>query len=226
MIRGNEWPYFNWLRILIKLWNFVLLGIHLNLKSYPYSSHIHTSSPLVFHELMTPRPCETPIPKHPSVPTHHQHRHVPRNEIMPKIRREEKNHLPFYTWGDDRFTSIAPGTILKNRILPQTRKHIWLGLPHLFCICPSMFPFDFLIVPDTSFIEPPLAKNKKQTNKQTKKPHRKHSWLLSGCHNIICPGVPVVAQQLMNPTRIHEDLGPIPGLTQWIKDLALPWVVV
>ena len=27
-------------------------------------------------------------------------------------------------------------------------------------------------------------------------------------------GVPVVAQGLMNPTRIHEDVGLIPGLAQ------------
>ena len=27
---------------------------------------------------------------------------------------------------------------------------------------------------------------------------------------------------VMNPTSIHEDMGLIPGLTQWIKDLALP----
>ena len=39
-------------------------------------------------------------------------------------------------------------------------------------------------------------------------------------------GVPVVAQQVTNPTSIREDVGTIPGLAQWVKDLALLQVVV
>ena len=37
-------------------------------------------------------------------------------------------------------------------------------------------------------------------------------------------GVPVVAQWLTNPTRNHEVEGLIPGLDQWVKDLALLWL--
>ena len=40
------------------------------------------------------------------------------------------------------------------------------------------------------------------------------------------PGVPIMAQWVKNLTSIHKDVGLIPGLTQWIKDLELPQAAV
>ena len=51
--------------------------------------------------------------------------------------------------------------------------------------------------------------------KKTKNKNPTHFW-----------GVPVMAQWLMNLTRNHEVEGSIPGLTQWVKDLALPFAMV
>ena len=38
---------------------------------------------------------------------------------------------------------------------------------------------------------------------------------------VMALGVPTVAQWVKNPTSIHEGVGSIPGLSQWVGDLVL-----
>ena len=44
--------------------------------------------------------------------------------------------------------------------------------------------------------------------------------------NVPSGQVPAVAQQVKNPTNLHEDVGLIPGLAQWVKNLTLPKAAV
>ena len=48
--------------------------------------------------------------------------------------------------------------------------------------------------------------------------------ILGNSHKKLHLGVLVVAQRVKNPASIQKNVGSIPGLTQWVKDLVLPQV--
>ena len=55
---------------------------------------------------------------------------------------------------------------------------------------------------------------------------QQYRYNLANCSRKSCREFPFVAQQYTNLSSVHEDVGSIPGLAQWVKDLALLSAVV
>ena len=65
--------------------------------------------------------------------------------------------------------------------------------------------------PKTPKKQNPLGRGMTKSNGHRSKTHL----------NSLVFGVPIVAQRVKNPASIHEVVGLIPGLVQWVKDPAL-----
>ena len=78
-------------------------------------------------------------------------------------------------------------------------------------------------------LNPQSLSDRKRYNKSWLRPQ---TWQLKWLPNHVyfslknTLGVSVVAHWVKNPTSIHKEASSISGLTQWVKDLMLPWAVV
>ena len=52
------------------------------------------------------------------------------------------------------------------------------------------------------------------------------NYILAATFKMYRSGVPIVAQRVKTLTNIHKDVGSIPGLAQWVKNLAFPQAMV
>ena len=159
------------------------------LRSYPYSRFNILG---VFHEWMIQRLPETPVPMHIPMPTRHQHR-FPRKEVMPKIRKVEKIICHFLCGETIGSLLLHLVTAFRNRILHQPRWHIWSGTsPGCSAHTPHRPTTDFMYVPalllplSSYLMILPIILPTIFETPSSKDTHRKHSWLLSAYHIIMC----------------------------------------
>ena len=76
------------------------------------------------------------------------------------------------------------------------------------------------------FLQGPCAKVGNTFHFQTPPSIKKKTQKSVLCINCACWGSSHCGTAETNPTSYHEDVGSIPGLTYWVKDLVLPRAVV